>query len=184
MKECLISVDIEATGAVPGHYSMYELGAIALNTACTFERQIALLPNARCSRIALQAVGTTKAKLKQRHRAIDPDVAMSEFAKWASCQCAPGQTPVFVANNAPFDWMFVAWYFAECGIKNPFGHAALDMKAYFMGLTACSWKEATLANMAAHAGIEFKKLPHRALEDAMIQSQIFAQLLNPKRNTV
>ncbi len=173
----MISVDIEATGRTPGKYSMYELGAVTIGRAQTFERQITLLPKARSSLAALRAAGTTKETLERRHDAISPKQAMKEFAEWAKQQCKPGQRPLFVANNAPFDWMFVAWYFAEYGITNPFGHAALDMKAYFMGLTKCSWKNTTLKNMATHVGVKFEELPHNALLDADIQGRIFQKLI-------
>jgi len=177
MKSCFISVDIEATGPTPGKYGMYEIGACVLGGDEYFERKFTLLTLAGISSPALQAVHTTEAELHLRQNLVSPELGMCEFAQWVS-KVAVNATPIFVANNAPFDWMFVAWYFEEFGVKNPFGHSALDMKAYFMGMTGCSWMEATLANMAKYAGIEFATLPHRALEDARIQGNIIHALIN------
>jgi hypothetical protein len=40
--------------------------------------------------------------------------------------------------------MFVNSYFHRFLGRNPFGHAALDMKAFFMGLTGVKWSETAL----------------------------------------
>ncbi len=180
---CYISVDIEATGPTPGHYSMYELGACVVGSSEQFERALTLLPNAACNTNALRAVGMTKKKLLERSGAVTPKRAMHEFAKWAE-EVSHGDKLIFVANNAPFDWMFVAWYFEEVRVKNPFGHAALDMKAYFMGKTGFSWSESNLAKMAQYAEIRFDQLPHKALLDAIIQEQIFVGIHNPAKKTL
>lgn len=173
---CYISVDIEATGPTPGHYSMYELGACVVGGSECFERNIALLPRAGFSSEALRAVGMTKKKLLTRNDTVSPKRAMREFGEWAK-SVAHGDELIFIANNAPFDWMFVAWYFDEVHVKNPFGHAALDMKAYYMGLTKSSWRTSSLRGMAKYGNIPFVSLPHNALADAKIQGNIFQKLI-------
>lgn len=176
-KECYISVDIETTGPVPGLYSMFEIGAACVHDPkVTFHLDLKLLPRTRFGQEALDAIEQTREALLKPKRGVRPKKAMEDLAAWVN-KVAGERTPVFVANNAPFDWMFVAWYFAHFGINNPFGHSALDMKAHFMGLTRCSWKEATLAKMAQYADVAFGKLPHRALDDAIIQGEIFRGLL-------
>ncbi len=179
MNACYISVDVETTGPTPGKYDMYELGACVVGKErLRFRTNIALPPVLRYERDALRAVGIDDIRVITSRLAPEPKVAMAKFGAWVA-KVSARMRPVFVANNAPFDWMFVAWYFGEFGIANPFGHSALDMKAYFMGLTGCPWKEATLANMAKYAGIAFEKLPHRALDDAIIQSRIARSILTP-----
>lgn len=180
---CFISVDIEATGPTPGHYSMYELGACVVGDSGEFERHIDLLPNGKFHREALRAVGVTIEGLQSRANTVSPQNAMRDFADWAQ-GIAKGRKLVFVANNAPFDWMFVAWYFEEVGVTNPFGHSALDMKAYFMGKTGFGWSDATLAKMAQYAEIAFNELPHKALLDARIQERILVGLDNPAKETL
>lgn len=173
---CFISVDIETTGPTPGHYSMYELGACATTTDATFERKIMLLPNAKFSSASLGAVATTKEKLLARKGLTAPKQAMRDFAEWSK-DIAKGTRPVFVANNAAFDWMFIAWYFEEFNITNPFGHSALDMKAFYMGMSHVAWDKATLKDMAKYCSILPVTLPHQALRDAEIQKEIFSELI-------
>lgn len=177
MNECYISVDIETTGPTPGKYSMYELGVCVVgNETEQFSADIILLSPRSYSRETLKAMGTTPSMLLNRISAEPYAKVMRKFAKWV-LRTAGIKTPVFVGNNAPFDWMFIAWYFMESRVKNPFGHSALDMKAYFMGMTHSSWKEANLKQMADAASVPFVKLPHKALEDALLQSKIFSALL-------
>lgn len=173
---CYISVDIETTGGTPGHYSMYELGAHVVNSRETFLRKITPIPYAKYSVEALRAVGTSKNALSKRKDTCTGAQAMFDFRAWV-IDVSHGDLPIFVANNAPFDWMFVAWYFEEFQIKNPFGHSALDMKAFYMGRCGTSWEEATFKRMAGrtHAGVE--ALPHQALLDAVIQGMIFSRLV-------
>ena len=180
MNELYISVDIETTGPTPGKYSMFEIGAVCVDSPdYDFHAHVAPLNNAYNPE-ALAATGTSIETL--RGRGDKPRVAMGQFARWIERPANfHGWRPVFVANNAPFDWMFVAWYFEKFGIKNPFGHSALDMKAYFMGMTGSTWEEATLKRMAEYTGVQFEKLPHRALEDAVIQGKIFSKLLHSQR---
>ncbi|OGZ06881.1 MAG: hypothetical protein A2942_00470 [Candidatus Lloydbacteria bacterium RIFCSPLOWO2_01_FULL_50_20] len=182
MNECLISVDIETTGPTPGMYSMYELGAcvISKEQKC-FEKKVKLLSKNSYDPEILAVMHITDVSiLLGRTGMYGAKTTMRAFANWVN-QVAGEKNPVFVGNNAPFDWMFVAWYFTAYGIKNPFGHSALDMKAYFMGMTGCSWDKATFKNMAQYAGMPFEKLPHRALDDAIIQGKIFSALLCSQR---
>ena len=57
---------------------------------------------------------------------------------------------MFVALNAPFDWMFINDYFHRYLGANPFGHSALDIKAYYMGLSGVTWSETSMKHISAH----------------------------------
>ncbi len=176
-KKCYISVDGEMTGSVPEYYHLFELGACLIeDPEVGFETLLAVPTGAAYEPEALAAIKMTPEGLPRSPGAPDPENAMKSFASWVK-EVAGERTPIFVANNAPFDWMFVAHGFEKARIKNPFGHNALDMKAYFMGKTDCSWREATLGRMAAHVGLPTCALPHRALLDAKIQAEIFAKLI-------
>ena len=63
---------------------------------------------------------------------------MADFAAWVERVTPEGSLPVFVGFNAPFDWMFVNEYFHRHLGRNPFGHVAVDIKAYAMGRDGCS----------------------------------------------
>jgi DNA polymerase III epsilon subunit-like protein len=89
---------------------------------------------------------------------------------------AGGQRPVFVAYNAPFDWMFVNVYFYRYLGGNPFGHGALDMKAVYMGLTGTPWAAINHDKLASRYGVR-ATLTHNALDDAVDQALLFKGML-------
>ena len=43
--------------------------------------------------------------------------------------------PIFLSYDAPFEWMFIDDYFQRFLGRNPFGHAALDIKTFFASLS-------------------------------------------------
>jgi hypothetical protein len=83
---------------------------------------------------------------------------------------------VFVAFNAPFDWMFVCDYFHRFLGRNPFGHSALDVKSLFMGVLGTSWSDTSL-DEASRRIFDGRAINHHALEDAVVQGEIFRRLL-------
>jgi len=90
-----------------------------------------------------------------------------------------GRVPVLVAINAPFDWMFVAWYFHTFLGRNPFGYSALDLKAYFAGKESYAWCNANKRSMEAFYG---GTLPHthHALDDARKVAELFRLMKHSK----
>ncbi len=102
--------------------------------------------------------------------------AVGRFRQWITDSVQPDTRPVMVALNAPFDWMFVATYFHRYGGHNPFGHSALDLKALFMGVTGAPWHETSLIHMTDRYGMD-DRLPHHALEDAVIQAKVFDRIV-------
>ena len=97
---------------------------------------------------------------------------MGQFAAWAENLKSPGGTLVFVGLNAPFDWSFVNYYFYKYLGRNPFGFTALDIKAYYMGGTGCTWAETRSSGMAA-AVKPVRHGDHKALGDALFQAELF-----------
>ena len=92
---------------------------------------------------------------------------------------AEGNTLVFVGFNAPFDWSFVNYYFHKYIGKNPFGFAALDIKAYYMGATGCAWSETRSSRLSEDLKPE-RHGDHRALHDAQYQAELF-RLMRARR---
>jgi DNA polymerase III epsilon subunit-like protein len=111
-----------------------------------------------------------------KENGIHPQEAMSRFSDWVGKVTPDDSEPVFVAFNAPFDWMFVNDYFHRYLGQNPFGYKALDIKALYMGLAGVSWSETSMKNLASRY-LGSKHLTHHALRDAMDQAQIFRNLL-------
>ena len=79
---------------------------------------------------------------------------------------------MFVGFNAPFDWMFVNEYFHRYTGDNPFGHVAVDIKAYAMGRDGCTVHDTSLTRLVARYG-GTPSLTHHALEDARVQGDLF-----------
>jgi hypothetical protein len=72
--------------------------------------------------------------------------------------------------------MFVSDYFHRYLGRNPFGDSALDIKAFFMGLTGAVWEETTLHHIGPRY-LRERELTHHALRDAMDQAEIFQKML-------
>lgn len=173
LSEIFVSVDVETSGPVPGEYSMLSLGAcLVSDLSNSFYRE--LKPTgAKADRKSVKVSGLSLAELKVN--GTDPEVAMSEFANWADGLLSEGDRLVFVGLNAPFDWSFVNYYFHRYLGRNPFGFTALDIKAYYMGATGCSWRETAGVTMAERLSPQ-RKGNHNALVDAQYQAELFTLL--------
>jgi DNA polymerase III epsilon subunit-like protein len=176
-KEYYISVDVETAGPTPRLYSLLAIGACSISEPQqTF--YVELQPvNQTMDPQAFSIHGLSLDAL--RERGIVPEIAMSRFADWVKALTPPGSSPVFVAFNAPFDWMFVCDYFHRYLGRNPFGHAALDIKSLFMGVAGETWFETSLERVSERV-LEGQSLNHNALEDARLQGEIFRHLLDGK----
>jgi len=172
--EVFISVDVETAGPAPCAHPLLSLGACLVDDPrrmfyaelrpLTSEVDPAALAISGLDLDALAAEG------------LPPAEAMTRFSSWVGEVTPPGGRPVFVAFNAPFDWMFVADYFRRFDLPNPFGHAALDIKALFMGATGEPWERTSFSAVAGRLGLD-PELPHHALQDALIQAEVFRRLL-------
>ena len=178
MRELFIAVDVETTGPIPGKYSMYEIGAVSVEFPDSdFEAKLMLLND----NYEPEALAATKTSIDQiRTMGRDPKTVMEDFERWILRSAKfHNARPVLVAINAPFDWMFVAWYFHTFLGRNPFGYSALDLKAYYAGKESCSWTLSNKRSMEARFG---SILPHThtALDDAKKVAEIFALMRHSK----
>jgi hypothetical protein len=173
-RETLISVDVETAGPNPSQYSLLAIGA-----SCVFypDRNfyIELKPvNLLFQPEALESCGLSLEKLAVE--GVDPAEAMQRFETWIQEVLPAGQRPIFTGFNAPFDWMFVNDYFHRFLGHNPFGHAAIDLKSYYMGLAKVPWAETTWRFIGPRY-LNQPALIHHALRDALDQGEIFRKLL-------
>lgn len=168
--EIFVSVDIESSGPIPGEYSMLSIGACLVDAPDTvFDRTLKPL-NRNADPEALAVTGLTLEVLELS--GMEPQQAMTEFGWWVSAACPGDAVPVFVGLNAPFDWSFVNYYFHRfCG-SNPFGFTALDIKAYYMGVTGSSWRDTRSSVMDSRLR-PTERGNHNALQDCVYQAELF-----------
>jgi len=179
-----VSVDIEASGPVPGRFSMLSVGATLVSVTrgeppkigASFYAELQPLPGAGADETALAyAGGLRPEKLAESGR--PPAEALRDLNAFLQLQSV--RRPVFVAHCASFDWMFVAWYYGHTGVPNPFGYAALDTKALAMGRLRLGWRETGTELLARRLGIprQDPKTVHHAGHDAAWQATLLVALL-------
>jgi ribonuclease T len=170
MREKYISIDIEASGPIPGEYSMLTIGACLVDADdVTFQARLKPL-NHNAVPDALRVSGLSLDDLERDGQL--PADAMSAFREWIALATQDGTKAVFVGLNAPFDWGFVNYYFHRFLGDNPFGFSALDIKALYMGATGCTWDQTGSSQMAKRLHPK-RTGTHDALEDALYQAELF-----------
>jgi ribonuclease T len=177
--EIFISVDVEASGPIPGEYSMLSIGAcLVFDEAQTFSCYLKPISD-RYVPEALEVTGLSLEGL--RSEGLDPREAMQRFQNWIEQVAPEGTRAVFVGFNASFDWSFVNYYFHYFLGQNPFGIAALDIKSMYFGAARSTWEQ-TRSSAIAKTVNPLKKGDHDALHDAVYQAELFkliqAQLMN------
>lgn len=172
--EVYISVDVETAGPYPFEYSLLTIGACTIaEPQQTFYVELRPI-NSKYIPEALAVSRLSMERLFERGEA--PKRAMEKFEDWLKEQVQEGRKPVMVSFNSPFDWMFVNDYFHRYLGRNPFGHSAIDIKSFYMGLTGVRWEETSMQ----HVGPRYlgdQQLTHHALRDAMDQAVIFRKML-------
>jgi DNA polymerase III epsilon subunit-like protein len=174
-QDVYISVDVETAGPNPSQYSLLSIGACTIHEPrSTFYVELAPVNRA----ITPAAFAIHRLDLDRLAKeGLPPAEALARFESWTQAQALPGQEPVFVAFNAPFDWMFVCDYYLRFLGRNPFGHAALDIKALYMGLAGVPWSRTSM-RFVARRYLGGRELSHHALDDAIDQARIFQELLS------
>ncbi|MBX3098129.1 MAG: 3'-5' exonuclease [Salinibacterium sp.] len=174
MDEVLVSVDVETAGPNPRDYSMISIGACLVDQP-DHSFYVELKPTT--SAVVPEALAISGLSMEELERTgVEPATAMLQFEEWLTA--LPGErTPVLVAFNAPFDWMFIDDYFRRFLGRNPFGHAALDVKAYAMGAMRSTWAETSMRVLSPRF-LDGQPLEHNALSDARDQARLFRALRN------
>jgi hypothetical protein len=180
-----ISGDIEADGPIPGRYSMLSFGLCVAGrfdglefqpydpSTETFYAELKPISEeweAQALKVARldrdQLVGTGRL----------PHEAMTDAARWVK-KVAGNDRPVFVGFPAPFDWLFMYWYFvAFASGGSPFEFSAvLDMKTMFQQKAKVVTSAAGLNDLPASLRSS-RPHTHNALDDAVQQADIFLRL--------
>ena len=111
-------VDIEADHTTPATGSMISLGAVKVVDGLeeTFYGELAPI-SPLWNPDALAVSGFSREETLEFP---EPDKTMKEFNEWILDVNGSGR-PTMFSDNIAFDWMWTAYYFDMCLIKNPFG---------------------------------------------------------------
>jgi len=169
-----VSVDIETSGPSPSLHALLAIGACSVaDLSRTF--YVELKPTS--PRIEAEAMAVHGLSLEDLSRSgLDRPEAMRRFEAWTLALVPAGAAPVFVSYNAPFDWMFINDVFHSTLGRNPFGHAALDIRALYMGQSGAAWETIRL-NDLFDRHLRGRRLSHNALEDSRDQAALLRALL-------
>jgi len=179
------SADVETDGPIPGPFSMLSFGLVVAGSfdgnvfsrpadySQSFYRE--LQPISDDFQIeALRINQLDRDRLSRE--GIPPSTAMTEAAAWVKKTSGSGR-PILVAYPLSFDWSFLYWYFTRFSKESsPFNHSqCFDIKTAF----------AVKAHIPISSAGRSKLMPklrsngvhtHNALDDAIEQAQIFANL--------
>lgn len=171
--ETFISVDVETAGPNPAEFSMLSIGACLVDDPDTgfYVELKPLTDNAREESLAVSGLSIEQLSAE----GVAPDAAMADFDAWVDAVTPDGGIPILVAFNAVFDWMFVDHYFRRFLGRNPFGHSALDIKAYAMGASGGTWAETSM-RVLSPLYLDGRHLSHNALGDARDQAELFRRI--------
>jgi DNA polymerase III epsilon subunit-like protein len=169
-----IVVDVETSGPTPGKFALLSIGACTIsNPRQTF--YVELQPDAEG--VLEEAMQINKLSIDElRKTGLQPREALAQLSDWVDGVLQENHKAVFTAFNAPFDWMFVNHYFHKYLGFNPFGHKALDIKAFYMGVYGVSWSDTSHNKVSAKLTHD-QQLSHHALDDAVMEADLFEMIL-------
>ncbi len=180
--ETWISVDTETSGPVPATGSLLAVGACLVDDPDTgIELLLRPDPTRAWDERAQRIHGLEQADLERD--GLEPAEAARALERWLATVVPDGSRPVFVALNAPFDWMFVADLLWRHLGRNPFGHSALDLKALYMGRhlhEVGRWAATSRLRMLERYPVDLPHT-HRALDDAREQAWIVREVVAAAR---
>ena len=183
------SADVETDGPIPGPYSMLSFAIVTAGRydGERFERpqdfrdsfQVELRPiSEEFDPEALRVNGLDRERLLRDGS--DPADAMTAAAAWVR-ERAGNATPVLVAYPVSFDWTWLYWYFVRFASGgSPFRHSrCFDLK------TAFAVKSGRPVSLAGRESLprelrSTRPHTHRAIDDAIEQAEIFANLFEWK----
>lgn len=179
-------LDCEASGPVPGLFNLISIGVVEVRKGADGRHASRAEKYWELKTIfpGWEAEAEGIHKISQAHldaHGQDPRRVLQELREWTLGICAKGEKPVFVGHNAPFDWMFVNYYFHALGVVNPYGYNALDTKAMATGKHKLSWPDSNkekLLELYPRLRAPAAETVHNALADAKFQAEILCALLD------
>ena len=180
------SVDVEASGPVPGLYNLVSIGAVPVGREGGVWK-----PEDGRFYVELKPIGGAfDAEAMAVHRiprerletsGTPAEKAMRDLRDFVETRRPSSARAVFVGHNVGFDWSYISYYFTLFKIPNPFGYKALDIKSLAMGRLRIGWfetnKEKLQVLLPSVPRLDPKEA-HRADYDALYQAHLLCALLN------
>lgn len=178
-------VDIESSGPTPGLHNLLSMGMTHVRRVQGRYEPLddfyvefqPIFPE--FDEAAMRVNGLDIARLESEGEPLER--GMQKSVDWVKRQIrGRAETPVFVAHNAPFDWMFFAYHVGHANIANPFGYSALDTRALATGALGLEWQDANLKHVAflVDASHPDPSQLHHAGADARHTACVFSALMN------
>lgn len=181
------SADVETDGPIPGPYSILSFALVYAgyydgdrfrrpdSYAHSFYEELKPISD-NFQEDALRVNGLDRARLCLEGE--DPTRAMTAAAEWVK-RIAGNAKPVLVAYPLSFDWTWLYWYFVRFASRgSPFGYSqCFDIKtAVAVKGRLPIWKAGrSRLPSALHSQHQHT---HHALDDAVEQAQIFAEVFD------
>lgn len=187
--DAYFSADVETDGPIPGPFSMLSFSLVYAGSfdGKKFDRPkdyttsiyLELKPISDQFEVeALKINGLDRSRLSQEGQ--DPAKAMNDAYRWIM-QISGSFEPVLVAYPLSFDWTWLYWYFMKfCVDGSPFNYSrCYDLKtavAVKAAIPICRSPRSQLPSFLRSTC----KHTHHALDDAIEQAEIFANIFEWK----
>lgn len=188
--DAYFSADVETDGPIPGPYSMLSFALVYAGRGNGSEFQKPVVYNKifyseimpisdTFQQEALDVNRLDRERLKLYGP--EPKNIMSEAAEWVR-DVAEADTPVLVAYPLSFDWSWLYWYFTMYSdTASPFGYSScFDVKTA-LAITARQPVSMSGRSRIPKRFATFRKHTHHAVDDAVEQAEIFANLIEGLR---
>lgn len=111
----------------------------------------------------------------------EPRAAMEELQAWLAAECGEDR-PVLVGSPVTFDFMWLYWYWWRLmASMPPFGFSGLDVRSYFMGSHGVDFLGTGKQRYLKHYPNEFAHT-HDPLDDARQQGRIWADMVEARNS--
>lgn len=137
-----VMVDIETTGTRPDRHAILQIAAVRFDpvkqTVCSqdmFKRSL-WMPNTRHWDEETKKWWAGKPDVYADIIAVveDPKVVINDFIMWCAGDGEMSKSRFFWAKNAQFDYQFLASYFHDFEVSNPFSYRNVnDIKCFLRG---------------------------------------------------
>ena len=183
--DAYFSADVETDGPIPGPFSILSFGMVYAGSFDgkrferpqqydrTFYKELAPISD-EFQDEALQVNGLDRKRLIVEGER--PQQAMTEAFQWVK-ENARDAKPVLVAYPLSFDWTWLYWYFVRFSVYgSPFDYSrCFDIKTALAVKAGIPISEAGRSKLP-RALMPRRKHTHHALDDAVEQAEIFANV--------